>query len=98
MLRILALSLLAIAVMAGIKDGRMLERAGLVGSCTPVATPEGQTGYWHSCKEGRLEGRPDLTRKSCKSIGLVGSLEYWRCPTPLGGLKNAAGWQGSRTG
>jgi hypothetical protein len=98
MLRIVVLSLLVIAVMVAIKDGRMLQRAGLVGSCTAVATPEGQTGYWHGCKEGKLEGRPDLTRKSCKSIGLVGSVEYWRCPTPLGGLSDASGWQGAESG
>ena len=98
MLRIIAFSLIVIAVMVAIKDGRALERAGLVGSCTPVTTPEGQTGYWHSCKEGRLEGRPDLSRKSCKSVGLVGSVEYWRCPTPLGGLKGAVRWQGGETG
>jgi hypothetical protein len=98
MLRILAFSLVVIAVMVAIKDGRMLERAGLVGSCAAVATPEGQTGFWHSCKEGRLEGRPDLSRKSCKSLGLVGSVEYWRCPTPIGGLKDASGSQGAVTG
>ncbi len=91
MLRVFVLSLLVIAVMVAVKDGRVLARAGLVGSCAAVAAPAGQTGYWHACKEGKLEGRPDLSRKSCKSLGLVGTVEYWRCPTPLGGLKNASG-------
>jgi hypothetical protein len=85
MLRVVVASLLVIAVMVAVKDGRALEKAGLVGSCAAVAAPGGQTGYWHACKEGKLEGRPDLTRKSCLSAGLIGTVEYWRCPTPLGG-------------
>lgn len=85
MLRVVFASLLVLAVMVAVKDGRTLEKFGLVGSCAPVATPGGQTGYWHACKEGKLEGRPDLTRKSCLSAGLIGTVEYWRCPTALGG-------------
>ncbi len=84
MLRVVIASLLVIAVMVTVKDGRLLARAGLVGSCTVVAAPQGQSGYWHSCKEGKLEGRPDLSRKSCKSAGRAGALELWRCPTRLG--------------
>ena len=91
MLRIVAASLLVLAVMVAVKDGRVLEKTGIVGSCSAVPTPGGQTGYWHACEEGRLEGRPDLTRKSCLSAGIVGAAEYWRCPTPLGGLRDAAG-------
>ncbi len=85
MLRVVIASLLVIAVMVAVKDGRLPERAGLVGSCTAVAAPEGQSGYWQSCTEGRLEGRPDLSRRSCRSAGLAGAIELWRCPTPIGG-------------
>jgi hypothetical protein len=91
MLRILLASLFVLAVMVAIKDGRVLEQTGLVGSCSTVPAPGGQSGYWHACEKGRLEGRPDLTRKSCVSAGLVGTAEYWRCPTPLGGFRDAAG-------
>ncbi len=85
MLRVVIASLLVIAAMVAVKDGRLLARAGVVGSCTAVVAPEGKAGYWHSCKEGKLEGWPDLSRKSCTSAGFVGNVELWRCPTPIGG-------------
>jgi hypothetical protein len=91
MLRIVAASLLVIAVMAAVKDGRVLKEVGLVGSCSAVAAPAGQTGYWHACKPGKLEGPPDLSRKSCTRAGLAGAKEVWRCPTPIGGYEDAAG-------
>lgn len=90
MLRIVLLSLLVIAVMTAVKDGRVLERAGLVGACAAVAAPEGHSGHWQACRSGKLEGSPDLTRKSCRRRFVVGKAEYWSCPTPLGGLNDAA--------
>lgn len=80
---ILIATILVVAAMLAITDGRVLAKAGLTGSCRPVAAPAGQPGDWAACRSGKLEGRPDLTRRSCVRYGVVGSDEYWRCPAPL---------------
>ena len=82
MSRILATAALVVLVMALVKDGRVLHRAGLTGSCSAIATASDGT-TWQACKPGRLEGRPDLSHDSCTSVGLRGRVEYWRCPAPL---------------
>jgi hypothetical protein len=84
MFRMFVAAALIIAVMVAIKDGRPLEKTGLVAVCTEVAPPVGQNGYWEACKPGKLEGRPDLTRRPCERAGLVGNIEYWRCPERIG--------------
>jgi hypothetical protein len=85
MLRILIITAAIAALMFAVKDGRVLARAGLVGSCTDVVAPLGDGGAWQACRAGPLEGRPDLSRRSCSPQGLVREVEYWRCPTPLAG-------------
>ena len=82
MSRILATVALVVLAMALVKDGRILHRAGLTGSCRSVATAADGT-TWQACKPGRLEGRPDLSHDSCTSTGLRGRVEYWRCPAPI---------------
>ncbi len=83
MLRVLVVSTLVVLAMVVVKEGSALERARLLGSCQAIATPAGQTGYWQSCRAGRLDGRPDLSLRPCTSKHTMGALEYWRCPTPL---------------
>jgi hypothetical protein len=83
MLRILLVAVVLAGAMFAVKEGRVLARAGLVGSCSTVAAPAGDTAEWEACRAGRLEGRPDLSRKSCTSEQVVGDLEYWRCPAPV---------------
>jgi hypothetical protein len=82
-LRIAAVTALIVGLMAVIADGRVLERAGLVGRCTAVAAPSGGSGSWQACRSGKLEGRPDLSRQSCVSEGISGTVEYWRCPEKI---------------
>jgi hypothetical protein len=84
MWRILIAAMVAVAVMVAVKDGRLLRDAGLTGSCTSVAPPAGQTGYWKLCTRGKLDGRPDLTRQGCKAGSLSGKTEWWRCPAAIG--------------
>ena len=74
---------LVVVVMVVIKDGRALERTGILSSCTSIAPPLGQNGYWEACRPGKLEGRPNLTRRSCTSQVRVRDVEYWRCPSPV---------------
>lgn len=84
MLRIVLVTAALAAGLAFAKDARVLERAELVGTCAPVAAPAGDTGaVYASCRPGRLEGRPDLTRRSCVSQGTAGRVEVWRCPAPV---------------
>ena len=78
-------AVLIFVLMVAIKDGRFLHQAGLTGGCRAVAAPAGQTGHWQACDPGSLQGAPDLTRQGCKSVGLVGKTEYWRCPAPIQG-------------
>jgi hypothetical protein len=80
MLRILLVTAALAGALFAVKDGRILARAGLVGSCSAVAAPAGEAAPWQACRAGRLEGRPDLSRRSCTSQGIVGDVEYWRCP------------------
>ena len=72
-----------VALMVVIKDGRALERTGIFSSCSAVPAPVGQTGFWEACRAGKLEGRPNLTRRSCAPHGTYGAVEYWRCPSPV---------------
>ena len=74
---------LIVGLMVTVKDGRALRETGLTGSCTAVVAPVGQSGFWEACRPGKLEGRPNLGRRSCKSAGLVGNLEYWKCPSQI---------------
>lgn len=84
LLRIVVVTALIAAGMAGVKDGRVLDRSGLLGSCAAVAAPAGYDGAWQACRPGKLEGNPDLRRKSCVSQGVVRGIEYWRCPSSIG--------------
>ncbi len=72
-----------IATMVVVKDGRVLREAGLLSTCTALTSFEGEAGYWHACRPGRLEGRPDLSRRSCRSHGVRSCYEYWRCPEAI---------------
>jgi hypothetical protein len=66
MVRIWLLAVLAAAVIVAVRDHDVLHRAGLVGYCTSAPRPAGTTGDWRACKKGVLDGRPDLTRQSCR--------------------------------
>jgi hypothetical protein len=81
--KIVFVGMLVAAAMMYVKQGRVMQRLGLTGSCSVVATPVGQDGEWRACKPGRLAGRPDLSLNSCESQSLVGKVEYWRCPASV---------------
>ena len=83
MIRIFLTAAVVVVVMFAIADGRVLAEAGLVGSCRSVGAPSGQSGAWQACRPGRLEGRPDLTTRSCSRQGFVGDDEYWFCAAPV---------------
>jgi hypothetical protein len=76
-------ALLIVALMVAIKDGRVLRATGMTGVCHAVTAPQGEKGAWQACAPGKLEGAPDLTRQGCKSVQLVGKMEYWHCPAAI---------------
>jgi hypothetical protein len=80
---VLVCGLLIFALMAVIKDGRVLRKAGLTGGCTAVAAPAGQTGSWERCVPGKLEGAPDLSRQGCSLATTYRKSELWQCPAPI---------------
>lgn len=83
MLRFAALIVALVAALAAVKREHVLERAGLLGSCTRVAAPGDPTGQWQACHAGRLTGYPDLSRNSCTQRSVQPEVVYWRCPAPL---------------
>jgi hypothetical protein len=85
MLRMFLAAALIVAAMVVIKDGRVVQDAGLTGSCSSAVTPAGETGVWKACRPGKLDGRPDLSRKACTVSGISGTVQFWRCPAPIGG-------------
>jgi hypothetical protein len=84
MSRVLVAAAVILAAMILAKDRSILERAGLLSSCTAIAAPAGDFNFWEACKPGKLEGRPNLVRRSCQSMRVVSRVEYWRCPAPIG--------------
>ena len=68
-----------LAAMIAVKDGRLLRNAGLTATCTKVAST--QSADVVSCRPGKLEGRPDLTKRGCKFAASVKQVAYWSCPS-----------------
>ena len=77
----LAAALVA-SFLAAAHHERVLDRAGLLGSCTPVATATDE-GQWLECRPGDITGYPDLSQDACTRGALRGEVRYWRCPTAL---------------
>ena len=77
---IIVVAALILAVMVAAKDGRLPRKTGLTASCI-VARQEADGGQLVACRAGALEGRPDLSRRSCLAAGANGTYAYWRCPT-----------------
>jgi hypothetical protein len=79
---IVAVAVCIVALMVAIKDGRVLQSAGLTASCSPVAQVAGGA-VWEACTRGKLEGRPDLTKRNCKPAAIKSGLQYWLCPADV---------------
>lgn len=81
-MRVVVIGALILALMVVVKDGRILRDAGLTGSCTVAQTYTDGTQL-EACRPGKFVGRPDLSRDSCRGVGVMGTYEYWRCPTSV---------------
>ena len=78
---VVAVAVCIVALMIVVKDGRLLQSAGLTGSCSHVASTA--QNDVEACVPGKLEGRPDLTKRGCKPGAVRGKLEYWSCPADV---------------
>ena len=78
----LAAALVASALAAAHHE-RVLDRSGLLGSCSAVAAATDEGGQWLACHPGDLTGYPDLSQDACTRGGMRGEVRYWRCPTAL---------------
>jgi hypothetical protein len=89
MIRVVLVAALVAAALYGVRSQRVLERAGLFGSCSAVASVPSDQG-WMACRSGRLSGYPSLAHDACKHVGDRDGLAYWRCPTRLVSSRAAA--------
>ena len=79
-----------VALMVVAQNQRWAQRVGAVGVCAP--TPAARTapdGYWYSCKEGIVNGFPNLEADRCINEGLIRKREIWQCDIPLASLPGA---------
>jgi hypothetical protein len=82
-LRFALIAAVLAATLAFVQQRQVLQNAGLLGSCSQIATPVGQHGVWHECVPGKLTGTPGLSRDSCTRIQHNPTQDVWRCPTAL---------------
>lgn len=83
MSRIVFAAAMIASVLALAKHQNVLERTGLLGSCSTLTAPAPEGGQWLECRPGRLTGYPDLSQDSCSRRGLRGESRFWICPTAL---------------
>ena len=83
--KILVVLALLMAGLAVVQQQRVIERAGVTGSCeevrAPVAEPSGP--QWWSCREGLVTGYPSLIKDSCALRIVTKTRQVWRCPAPI---------------
>ena len=80
MLRLWLIAMLAAGFLVVVRGHDLVHRTGLLSHCAVTQTPNGAKGSWQACDKGVLNGRPDLTSRSCRSVVRTGSVELWRCP------------------
>lgn len=83
MSRIVVVAAVVASILAVARNERVLDRAGILGTCTELAAPAPEGGQWLECRPGDLTGYPDLSRDSCQKAGMRGEARYWVCPVRL---------------
>jgi hypothetical protein len=79
-----------VALMLIAQAERWPQRAGFVGVCTPTpAARSASGGYWYACKEGIINGYPNLEADRCVSEGVTSKREIWQCDVVLDSLPGA---------
>ena len=79
-----------VAMMGFARAQHWPQRAGVVGVCVTTSAPSNRPdGQWYACREGLLNGYPNLEADMCSSAGIVQHREIWRCDRPLASLPGA---------
>ena len=79
-----------VVLMVVAQDQRWPEKAGVIGVCgATAALAPAPSGYWYACKEGILNGFPNLEADHCTNLGTVQHREIWQCDVPLTSLPGA---------
>ena len=89
MFRTFTAAALIASALAIAQHERMLDRSGLLGSCSPLAAAAPNDGQWLACRPGTLTGYPDLSQDACSSSAQRGEVRFWLCPTPLVGGRSS---------
>lgn len=72
------------------QDQRWPQRSGMVGVCAATATPGSASDtFWYACKEGIINGFPNLEADRCVNAGVVQRREYWQCDRAVDSLPGA---------
>lgn len=74
---------LAVSAVAFVHNQQVVDRSGLLGSCTALSAAAPNGGEWLACRPGTLTGYPDLSQDACTRGGMRGDVRYWLCPTSL---------------
>jgi hypothetical protein len=78
---------LTVSGIAFVHSQDVVDRSGLLGSCTALAAGAPSDGQWLACRPGMLTGYPDLSQDACTRGGMRGEVRYWLCPTALVGAR-----------
>jgi hypothetical protein len=88
--KIFLVAVMIVALMVVAQDQRWGERAGIVGTCAATAPPRSSPGgYWYACKQGLMNGYPNLEADTCSSAGIVQHRQIWNCERPPASLPRA---------
>jgi hypothetical protein len=82
-LRIVLITAAVASLLVLAKRERVLERTGIVGTCTELATPAPPGSKWWSCKSGEIADMPDLWRDWCTQGERRGDVQFWLCPASV---------------
>ena len=83
MFRLAVAAAIVASLLAFAKEQRVLDRAGILGSCTPLTFAAPNDSQWWECRAGKVTGFPDLSQDACKRGSLRGEVRYWLCPAAL---------------
>jgi hypothetical protein len=83
LIKIAFVGIFVAVLLAVAKQERYFERLGVVGSCSTIASPQGDSVQWWACSQGVLTGFPALPADACEYQVTLGERERWRCTDPL---------------
>ena len=86
-MKIVLVGVALVVLMVVAQDQQWAQRVGVIGVCSPTVAPtSAPDGYWYSCKEGLVNGFPNLEADHCSNVGVAKRREYWQCDMPVASL------------